>query len=60
MNQNEEMDSKAGNEMLEQMQKLAKMWRKKLQEPAVKLMVKNGNMKISPLVQQLLNAFPSE
>ena len=45
-------------ELHSQMQALADQWRKKLAEPAMQQQIRARTVVVSPLVQQLLTAFP--
>lgn len=42
------------------LRRLAGRWRQKLKDPAVRKLVKGGQLQVSPLVRELLKAFPRE
>lgn len=44
--------------LTDRLKKLADRWRTKLQEPAIQDGIKTGQLAVSPLVRQLLAAYP--
>lgn len=47
-----------GQAVLDKMEQLAGEWRRRLQDPATRRMLKAGTLQLSPLVKDLLAAFP--
>lgn len=42
------------------LKKLAETWHQRLKEPGVKQLIQDGKMKVSPLVQKLLEMYPAK
>ena len=57
-NQPEQATEQEAQELEQQMRALASQWRKRLADPQVAAQVKAGTLAVSPLVHQLLAAFP--
>ena len=51
-------DDQEADQFLQDMQALADRWRQRLADPALQAGIKAGKVQISPLVHQLLSAFP--
>ncbi len=47
-------------ELEQSLQEQADQWRERLKDPLIKQQIKTGKMQISPLVSDLLLAFPSK
>ena len=57
------MDDLVTNQEIQQlevsMKTLAEDWRRRLADPQVKEQIKRGTLEVSPMVKQLLKAFPA-
>jgi hypothetical protein len=56
--QNDLPSEEEARELENHLRKLADQWREKLADPQVQAQIKAGTMVVSPLVEQLLSAFP--
>ena len=52
------MDEKEGEELESSLRKLAEEWRNRLEQPELKEALRTGRAVLSPLVKELLDAFP--
>lgn len=52
------MEDEEAKELEGQMRALADQWRERLERPEVKAGLANGSLALSPLVRELLEAFP--
>jgi hypothetical protein len=48
-----------GQALQQSLTRLAEAWRQKLAEPRLRQLIESHQVEVSPLVQQLLRAFPS-
>ncbi len=51
-------DQQQAQAMQKHLEQLAQQWHQKLQDPGIRQMVESGQMQVSPLVKDLLDAFP--
>lgn len=56
--QEQQATEQEAQQFMEEMQKTADQWRAKLADPVMQQQIKAGKLTVSPLVQELLNAFP--
>lgn len=54
----DEVSQEEANQLEAHLRKMAEMWHKRLEDPTVKAQIEAGTLALSPLVRQLLDAYP--
>lgn len=58
MADSDQVSQEEADELTNHLQKLADQWRERLENPQVKAQIAAGVLQVSPLVRELLDAFP--